>query len=246
MKKITLIKVSSLGLALFFSGAAYAASQPSPTFLTIEQAPNSLALLPPPPSESSIAFLADKDAYIQGLALRDTPRGQQAVTDADLSDANIGKPFSAALGVDISPKNTPITYDLLRKIRGDAGGLATKSAKNHYMRVRPFMYYNVASCTPQDESGLRKNGSYPSGHTAIGWTTALVLVEIRPARQAELLQRGYEFGQSRVICGAHWQSDVDAGRIMGAADFARLNADPAFVAEVKAAKEEIDAKIKSK
>ena len=30
-----------------------------------------------------------------------------------------------------------------------------------------------------------------------------------------LLTRGYEFGQSRVIAGYHWQSDVDAGRMAG-------------------------------
>ena len=30
-----------------------------------------------------------------------------------------------------------------------------------------------------------------------------------------LLARGYEFGQSRVIAGYHWQSDVDAGRLAG-------------------------------
>lgn len=80
------------------------------------------------------------------------------------------------------------------------------------------------------------NGSYPSGHTTLGWTMALALAEIRPERQNKLLQRGYEYGQSRVICGAHWQSDVDAGRILGAAVFARLHADEQFVAALNKAK----------
>ena len=39
-----------------------------------------------------------------------------------------------------------------------------------------------------------------------------------------ILQRGIAFGQSRVICGAHWQSDVDAGRLVGSAAVAKLHA----------------------
>jgi len=33
---------------------------------------------------------------------------------------------------------------------------------------------------------------------------------------------------SAPICGVHWQSDVDAGRLIGAAVVARLHADPVF------------------
>ena len=45
-------------------------------------------------------------------------------------------------------------------------------------------------------------------------------------------------GESRVICGYHYQSDVDAGRITGAVTVARLHADPAFQAQLKKAKDE--------
>jgi acid phosphatase (class A) len=213
------------------------------TFLTIAQDPDSLKLLPPPQS-SGASFMRDKAAYAQGKKLRNTQLGKQAIIDGDLSDNNLGKPFSAALGVDISQKNTPYTYALLKKVSWDSGDLATRTAKNHYMRVRPFVYFNQQSCRPQDEAGLRKNGSYPSGHTAIGWATALILSEIRPEQQQELLKRGYDFGQSRVICGAHWQSDVDAGRIMGAAVVARLHADHDFILALAKSKTEINSLIK--
>lgn len=56
-----------------------------------------------------------------------------------------------------------------------------------------------------------------------------------------LLKRGLEFGQSRVICNAHWQSDVAADRIMGAATVARLQTDPAFLADLEAAKAKVKA-----
>ena len=109
------------------------------------------------------------------------------------------------------------------------------------MRMRPFMFYNSPSCQPDEEVNLRKNGSYPSGHTAIGWSTALVLAEIRPERANEILKRGYEFGQSRVICRAHWQSDVNAGRVVGSAQYARLHSNAQFLDEMTKAKAEIKA-----
>lgn len=126
------------------------------------------------------------------------------------------------------------------KMREDAGDLATRSAKNHYMRIRPFAFYNEATCRPDEESTLSKNGSYPSGHTTIGWATALVLAEINPARQGEILQRGYDMGQSRVICGYHWQSDVTAARMAASAMVARLHAEPTFAAQLQKAKDEFN------
>ncbi|KAA8733838.1 phosphatase PAP2 family protein [Acinetobacter qingfengensis] len=216
----------------------------SPSFLTADQTPDSLVILPPPPAFNSVAFLNDTAAYHEARSLIGTERWKQAVHDADLSDENLTKPFSAAFGMEISVKNTPVTYDLLKKLRTDSGHYATQTAKQHYMRLRPFVFFNTHSCTPESEASLSQNGSYPSGHTTIGWSTALILAEIRPDRQNEILKRGYEYGQSRVICGVHWQSDVDAGRITGAAEVARLHADPNFIKQLMQAKQEIQKKIK--
>ena len=69
---------------------------------------------------------------------------------------------------------------------------------------------------------LREDGSYPSGHNAIGWASALILAEIAPERADLVLARGRAFGQSRVICNVHWQSDASEGRTMGAAAVARM------------------------
>ena len=80
-------------------------------------------------------------------------------------------------------------------------------------------------------------------HTAIGWATALVLAEINIDRQNEILKRGFEFGQSRVICGVHYQSDVDAGRVVASGLVARLHADEGFCTQLAKAKKEF-AKLK--
>ena len=106
------------------------------------------------------------------------------------------------------------------------------------MRTRPFAYWNEQSGTPADESWLRTNGSYPSGHSATGWAAALILAEINPDAATEILKRGYEFGQSRVIVGAHYQSDVDMGRQTAAGVVAVLHSDKAFNRQLQKAKKE--------
>jgi acid phosphatase (class A) len=43
------------------------------------------------------------------------------------------------------------------------------------------------------------------------------LAELIPSRADAILQRGRDYGQSRLVCDAHWQSDIDAGRVISAA-----------------------------
>ncbi|MGB9097511.1 MAG: phosphatase PAP2 family protein [Erwinia sp.] len=213
-------------------------TQPDAYFLQESQVADSLSLLPPPPAIDSIDFLNDKAQYDIGKQLRNTPRGKQAWKDAHVAGDGVADAFSEAFGMAITKEKTPEIYRLVMKMREDAGDLATRSAKNHYMRVRPFAFYNEPTCRSDEESTLSKNGSYPSGHTTIGWATALVLSEINADKQAAILKRGYEMGQSRVICGYHWQSDVTAARLVASAVVARLHADPAFAEQLQKAKVE--------
>ncbi len=206
-------------------------------YLNQDALPHSLALLPPPPEEGSAAFALDEVVSQKSLTLRGTPRWAVATQDAQLMFPEAAGTFSCALGIPISEGNTPHLYMLLRRTLADAG-LSTYTAKNHYRRNRPFMMNAAPICTPEEEAKLRKDGSYPSGHTAVGWAWALVLAEIAPDRTDAILARGRAFGESRMICNVHWHSDVVQGRFMGAATVARLHADPQFRADLKAAKAE--------
>ena len=67
---------------------------------------------------------------------------------------------------------------------------------------------------------------------------ALLLAEINPAAQDALLKYGYEWSQSRVIAGYHWQSDIEASKAVVTAVFARLHAEEAFLADMKKARDE--------
>lgn len=208
-------------------------------YLDRKQLPDSLALLPKPAADGSAGQAADLAIHRATRALRDTPRWALAHADNNLKFPQASETFSCALDMPINADATPHLNMLLRRTLVDAG-LSTYGAKDHYKRQRPFAVLNETTCAPHEEAMLSKDGSYPSGHAALGWAWALILVELVPDRADALLQRGHAFGQSRVVCGVHWQSDVDAGRVMGAAAVARLHANPTFLAQAALARGEIE------
>lgn len=64
------------------------------------------------------------------------------------------------------------------------------------------------------------NASYPSGHAAYGMACAILLSAVVPEKRAELFARARQYGESRLILGAHYPSDVAAGQqvaLLGAA-----------------------------
>jgi acid phosphatase (class A) len=209
-----------------------------PGYLPLDALPDSLALLPPPPAAGTAAMQADEQARQSALKLRGSARFALASTDAIIAFPQIADDFSCAMGIRIGKDTTPRLYRLMGKMLIDVG-LSTYKAKNHYKRTRPFVVNGAATCYPKDDAMLRNDGSYPSGHSALGWGWGLVLAEINPSRDNAILQRGRDFGESRVICDAHWQSDVDAGRLIAAATVARLHADAGFRADLDAARSEV-------
>lgn len=228
-----------LSLAVAFPGMAEKNERATTeSFLASSRVIDSLGLLETPPDTISARYAYDREQYEWGKSMRDSSRGAKAVADADLSDGWLDRAFSDAFGMRLTKENAPEIYQLMARMKVDAGDLAPDAAKRHYQRARPFMVFNESSATPDDEKFLRTNGSYPSGHTSIAWATALVLSEINPARQNEIMKRGYDFGQSRVIVGAHFQSDVDAGRLIGSGVVATLHSDREFQKQLAKAKKE--------
>lgn len=209
-------------------------------YLSSEALPNSRALIPPPPAAGTAALALDEETSRISAELRGTPRWSLAAEDADLSFPQAAGTFTCALNAPITDLGTPHLYMLLLRSSADAG-LSTYTAKDYYRRTRPFVAHNQPTCTPGDEPQLRDAGSYPSGHTAIGWAWALILSEVAPDQTDAILARGRAFGESRVICNVHWESDVIEGRFMGAAAVARLHSSSAFLSDLDAAKAELAA-----
>ncbi len=207
-------------------------------YLKQQDLPNSLALLPPPPAVGTPAFALDQHMAEKSQALRGGKRWALAISDANLKFPAAAETFSCALNAPISEQQTPALYRLLRRTLTDAG-LATYGAKQRYQRTRPFVYNQQPSCTPEDEAKLAADGSYPSGHSAIGWAWALLLSELAPEHGNALWARGRAYSESRMVCNVHWYSDVREGREMGAATVARLHTDPTFQADFAVARQEL-------
>lgn len=207
-------------------------------YLPKGEVPDSRSVLPPAPATDSATQARDDVAAAAARKLEGSARWALATKDADLSFPNAADDFSCTLGVKIRPETTPHLYTLLRRTLTDAG-LSTYPTKIQYQRTRPFVAKGGAICTPNEADDLRKDGSYPSGHSAIGWAWALILTQIAPDRQDAILARGRSFMESRVICNVHWLSDTEAGAMMGSAIAARLQDKPEFRADLDAARSEI-------
>jgi len=208
-------------------------------YLKPTELPRSDLFLPAAPQQSAPSA-SDRQAALAAFAGRGQARWAWAARDAELQFPQASSAFACALGFQPTASQTPHLMTLLQRSLTDAG-YATYAAKNRYQRTRPFVALEQTSCTPDQEAHLHKDGSYPSGHAAIGWTWGLILSEVLPGQRDALLRRGLAFGQSRVACGVHWPSDVEAGRVVGAATVAALHQQPVFVQQLQYAQREAQA-----
>ena len=136
----------------------------------------------------------------------------------------------------MTKEGTPAIYALLNKSLRTTDP-TRRDVKAQYFRIRPFRYYGEQTASGEDEE-LYNEGSYPSGHCLRGWTITLLMIQIAPERAAEIYKRGMDYGQSRVIVGAHWQTDVDNSRMAASLLFSVLQDNDDFQAMMKLARQE--------
>jgi len=193
-------------------------------------------IVPPPPEPGTPAWEDDGETWKRLRALKGTPRWAQAQADNDYSTAALLQGFSCAVGAELSPQRTPATARLLSRAVLDAVESA-RAAKEVFKRQRPFVPTDGPICVEREP--LEKSLSYPSGHATTGWTTALVLSEAAPYRAAEILTRGRAYGESRIVCGVHWKSDVAAGRELASVAVTLLQTNAEFRRDLDMAREEL-------
>lgn len=214
---------------------------PNDSLYITESFPDAATILPaPPPSDTTNAlFKKDYDRWEWGKTIRPTERGRQASQESLYGIVRMCTIYSEVFGFVIHPDTTPAIYRFML-YAGETGYRATENAKKKFMRRRPFDLMGEKVWGEFDYDALRENGSYPSGHTALGWATALALAELAPDKKDAILERGYQYGESRVIVGAHWQSDVDAGFNVADAAFAAMQDSPRYLKHLEAARKEYD------
>jgi acid phosphatase (class A) len=213
---------------------------PLPTDLTGYLAEGDLdgaALLGPPPAPESLIGQADRARYEETRALAGSPRWKQAVVENDLWGGGALKQYACKLGVSIDEKQTPTALKIMHRVELDVRTIG-KPAKDRYDRPRPMIGDDKPICIPR-EDWMKTNASYPSGHSMTGWAWGLILAELAPAKADDMLAVGKQIGESRIICGVHYASDIEAGRTLASAMVARLHGDPQFLSDMKKARGEI-------
>jgi acid phosphatase (class A) len=218
--------------------AAPAASAARPAgFLTSETLPNAIATIPVAPKEGEARNTLDWEIFRKTRALEGTDRWTLAKNDDSYKPADLLKDFSCSVGVSLTPENSPALMGILGRSTMDAG-MAAEAAKQLYRRTRPFVH-NPGNICIDREGGIAKSFDYPSGHASLGWMAGLVVAQVAPDRATPVLARGRAYGESRVVCGVHNMSAVEAGRTNAAGVFAALQGSDEYRAVLDKARVEL-------
>lgn len=204
-----------LGLPAGFDAVANSAS------------PLGVYILNPPVTIDSARYEADLAQYKYAKTLRDTPRVEQAIADGNDSVEYMFQIYSEVLGIKISQETTPHICKLIEDVRVASVNIANR-VKWAYFRPRPFEELEEPTAMPEDEIMYKGSTSYPSGHSCFAWSVALVLAEVIPAYQDQILHRGYDFGYNRLVSGYHWATDIEAARILASINVAYLHTNDSF------------------
>ncbi|WP_245447151.1 phosphatase PAP2 family protein [Methylobacterium sp. 17Sr1-1] len=232
MRRLRAPLVLALALA-----AGTAAAEPAPRPYLKDGALDAGAILPPPPKPGSAGHASDAATYAATRALAGSPRWYLATSDVPSGVGALLDDFSCAAGRRLDPAGLPALAALLARARRDVVA-QVRDAKARFARPRPHLGNDAPLCVDRSEA-LDRSFAYPSGHATEGWTFGLVLAALMPERAAPLLARARIYGESRTVCGVHWASDVEAGRMTGSALFAALVGDPAFRADLDRARDEL-------
>ena len=242
MRRLPLLLAAALSCGM----AALAAQTPAPRtpvegFLSPAQTPDVLHIVPSAPSTDDSRFTSDMTIYKSTRALEGTPRWTLALADDDVSAAGLFKAFECALGVQITRENAPLVTTLVARANVDANR-ASNTMKQFYQHKRPYQVVDAPVCvSPARRDDLARTPDYPSGHTILSWETALVLSRLAPDRASAILARARAFGESRVVCGVHNLSAVEAGWMTASIIFAAQDASADFQSAISAAKPQLSA-----
>jgi autotransporter-associated beta strand protein len=126
--------------------------------------------------------------------------------------------------------------DLVNLVGNNA---STEPAKRFYKYARPYRWSSsvmvLPTLVPAKSTTPATDGGFTSGHSAEATRDAVAMAYALPERFQEILSRGLELGESRILAGMHSPLDVLSGRILGQASAAANLADPANAAKKAAA-----------
>ena len=185
-----------------------------------------------PPAVGSAAE-ALEFSRLRALIAGATPeRMAQARWDGDHEDPSL---FSATIGRDLS--KLPATWALLNLIQQETD-LVIDQSKLSFARRRPYSVDPVLPACVNDRMN-KPARSYPSGHSAVGYSVGWALAKLLPAQAPQILARADDYALSREICGVHFHSDIEASHVIGTLAAATLLRDRRLSRQIAAARAEL-------
>ena len=221
----------AMGLA-FVALVGFAPAHAAEAFLVANDKVDLLELLAPPPGPRDPGTRRELAELRQLQQSRGPARVALAQADVEETVFRLTRVFPTPL----TAAQVPKTAALFRRLGVEAGGV-TAPAKQGFARPRPYtLARDLHPVCP-----LAPNPSYPSGHATVGYYMGVILAAMVPEQRAAIFARAQEFAESRLICGVHYRSDIEAGRIAGTVLAALTMTDPAFQEAFAAAKAELRA-----
>jgi acid phosphatase (class A) len=208
-------------------------------YLNSSQLVGVVRIVPEAPMTGDPRFQTDMSIFKETRKLDGTPRWKLAQSDDNLSLPGLLSAFACALDTALTPANAPKTATLLNRANEDAY-IAADILKKRYQHKRPFQLAEGDVCvSPQGRAALEKSPDYPSGHTTLSWETGLIVAELNPEHAIDILARARAFGQSRVVCGVHNLSAVEAGWMTATAVFDMQMSSTEFRKDLDSARAEL-------
>jgi acid phosphatase (class A) len=234
---MTLIAIASLASAAVAS-AADAPAKPAPKtlhVLTAEQVDPS-KLLPPPVKDGSDQQKSELAEVQRQYKARTPARHAQAEWDDKHESVEL---FFATLGPSFDLKKLPATAKVMATVDNEQSVVAN-IAKRYFLRNRPWAIDpSLVACDYKPNAAPLT--SYPSGHATLSYSEGYVLAALMPEKAQPILDRAQEYAYSRVVCAAHYPSDIEASHVLGTALAMMMLKDPGFAADFAAARTELKA-----
>ncbi|MBY4638428.1 phosphatase PAP2 family protein [Gluconacetobacter entanii] len=224
------------GMALSSAHAHRAAPPPSPPGPPL---PDGRIFLPPPPAPETASNASDASIFADTRVQEGSGRWKLAQRDARHGVGHMLSAFSCAAGFTLSSTHLPRLEALLTRLEARVEPVVAQE-KAQWNRPRPYSEIELPLCVA-DRGEVARTPSYPSTYATLGWMTGAVLSDLLPTRTAQIMRRARIYGESRVICGVHWHSDITAGWMNGAVLYTAMRGEADFARDLDAARAEIEA-----
>jgi hypothetical protein len=176
--------------------------------------------------------------YASGITGAHSTLGKYFFGNGTLNGKATVPPDMAAIlsstGVETDPFGRAYSLPAGSPGAGKFGDSRPFQTERSFHKFEGIDYFNHSADNTVYNSGPSMNlvdsPSFPSGHTTYGYTGAVLLAVLVPERYSQMIARGAEYGNDRILMGSHYAMDVLGGRTLALYDLAHLLAnDPSYM-----------------